>query len=88
MKNIKTNGAKSRSFLTIVFIAVIGFSFIACSDDVGGSGGGGGGKSWKAVPNSPFDTITSDIWESIDTIAYGNGKFVAGGDRGYMAYWD
>jgi hypothetical protein len=82
MKNTRTNGAKRNSLLAIALIAVIGFSFIACSDDGGGTGGGGGGgKSWKAVPNSPFDGIESGVLgEGIYTVTYGNGKFVAGGE--------
>ena len=86
MKKIKTNGAKWRGLLAIAFIAVIGFSFVACSDDGGGGtgGGGGGGKSWKAVTNSPFDYMIEGVsMEYINTIAYGNGKFVAGG-TGYF----
>jgi hypothetical protein len=43
MKSSKTNGAKRLRLLAIALIAVIGFSFIACSDDDGGGGGSGGG---------------------------------------------
>jgi len=45
----------------------------------------GGDTSWKAVPNSPFN----GIMESINTITYGNGKFVAGGrglNNDYSSY--
>jgi hypothetical protein len=69
-------------------IAVIGFSFTACGDDGGGGnppggnngGGGGSGGTWRAVANSPFGE------SKINAIAYGGGKFVAGGASGKMAY--
>jgi len=86
MKNTKPNGAKRRSLLAIALIAVIGFSFIACSEDGGGGGtqpnqppGGGGavsgwGSGWIEVKNNPFNKSS---FYSILSIAYGNGKFVA-----------
>jgi hypothetical protein len=45
-----------------------------------GSGGNGTSNVWTTVTNSTFGT------DSILAIAYGNGKFVAGGDGGKMAY--
>jgi hypothetical protein len=38
------------------------------------------GVYWGAVSNNPFDTF------AISSIAYGNGRFVAGGSDGKMAY--
>jgi hypothetical protein len=84
MKSTKTNGAKRCSLLAIALIAVIGFSFIACSEDGGGSGGGTGGSGsgsgwgsgWIEVKNNPFNKSS---FSSILSIAYGNGKFVAAG---------
>jgi len=45
-----------------------------------GSGGGIGSGGWTEVGNSTFGTTT------INAIAWGNGKFVAGGNNGKMAY--
>jgi len=78
----------------IALVTVIGFS-ISCGgdddgDNTGGGGGGDGGGNgngsggepteWTAVTDSKFGT--SAIW----AIAYGNGKFVAGGNDGKMAW--
>jgi hypothetical protein len=73
-------------------IAVITAMLLAgCWDDLyGGAGnggttgdgsgtGGGGGVTWTAVSNSTFGT------SAIAAIAYGNNKFVAGGQNGKMA---
>jgi hypothetical protein len=69
--------------LATLAIALI-FGMTAC-DDGGGGSGGGGGKGWTAITNHPFGTKV-DIGGSgsigvglINTIVYGNGKFVAGG---------
>jgi len=42
------------------------------------------GETWTAVTNSTFGT-SSDGSSTICAIAYGNGKFVAGGVDGKMA---
>jgi len=82
---------KMLSILTIV--AVIGFSMAACDDDSDDNGvsvvpgvgivPGGGAMTWTAVTNSPF---FGEDYNTILAIAYGNGKFVAGGRYGKMAY--
>ena len=75
MKNTKTNRTKRVSLLTIALIAVISFSFCACdilSEDDGSSGNS---------QNEPGELFSSGI----SAIAYGNGKFVAGGTAGRMA---
>jgi hypothetical protein len=71
--------------LGIAALAMV-FSFASCptggGGGGGGSGGGGGGGNWKAVDVSGiFGT------NSILSIAYGNGTFVAVGDNnGKIAY--
>ncbi|MDR1868407.1 MAG: hypothetical protein LBQ82_00305, partial [Treponema sp.] len=82
---------KVKALAIIALVAVIGFSFTACGDgddNGGGSGGGGitgGGLdrswTWTSVANSPFT-------KTINAVAYGNNKFVAGGNGGTMAYSD
>jgi len=46
------------------------------------------GIKWTA--DTGWTDLAGDILgrSEINAIAYGNGKFVAGGDRGQMAYWD
>jgi len=63
----------------IAAIAIIGFSFAACSNDDDDEDG----MKWTDVTNSTFGTT------QIYTIAYGGDKFVAGGSgeaEGKMAY--
>jgi hypothetical protein len=64
----------------IALVGVIGFSMTACDD-----GNGNKGKlttmKWTAVGNSTFGTT-----EIIHAITYGDGKFVAGGEYGKLAY--
>ena len=51
------------------------------------------GITWKAVTNMSWAStvVTQSVFGYSDTIyaiAYGNGKFVAGGSGGKMAYWE
>jgi len=49
--------------------------------------GNGGGGNWTAVDvSSIFGTCGSGYTGTINAIAYGNDKFVAGGAGGRMAY--
>ena len=61
----------------IAIVAVIGFFFTACDGD--NDDDGNSNMKWTAVANSTFGTST------IYAIAYGNDKFIAGGDDGKMA---
>jgi hypothetical protein len=44
------------------------------------------GISWTAIPAGTANGTTTTFTESIDAIAYGNGRFVAGGRDAKMAY--
>ena len=87
--------------LITALAAIIGFAMITCDTGGGGGGGNtpegnnpGDSKGWIAVTNQPFYFDDSNILNdsssltlsSIHTIAYGNGKFVAGSSKGRMAY--
>jgi hypothetical protein len=55
----------------------------------GGGGGGGGGAYtpvWTAIPAGTGVGTTTFDTSRIISIAYGGGKFVAGGEDGKMAY--
>ena len=78
-------------FLSINGIAYGNGRFVAVRDD-GKIAYSDNGASWTAVANSKFPaTYTSYDYElsySINGIAYGNGRFVAVGQQGKMAYAD
>ena len=79
--------------VTVIFVGAFALAFTACpnNDDNGGgggNGGNGGGSSkppttWAAVTDSKFGTTTN-----IFGITYGNGKFIAVGFTGKIAYFN
>ena len=87
---------KSKWFLTgiLSILLVFGLVLTGCptdggddnggtnngGDDNGGTDNGGSSLTWKAVSNTTFGLYR------IEGIAYGNGKFVAVGYSGEMAY--
>jgi hypothetical protein len=85
MKNKQTN-VISR-WLTAALIAAIA-SLVSCKDAGGDNGTTvsvtGAGEHWTEVWTRAEDSIFGD--NRIMAVAYGNGKFVAGGDSGIMAY--
>jgi len=76
----------------LAIMLVFGMAITACGGDDDGGGDNGGNNSgnngnsdtggWKNVANSTFENSSSSV---IRAIAYGNGKFVAGGSSGKMA---
>jgi hypothetical protein len=54
----------------------------------GGGGDTGGPTDWIAVTDSPFSTSNIPGTSTINDIAYGNGRFVAVGNVGKIAYSD
>jgi len=62
----------------IAVIAIIGFTVVACD-----GGGTSSSMKWTAIPAG--DGGSTFIYR-ITSIAYGDGRFVAGGDGGRMAY--
>jgi len=74
MKIIKTNGAKMLSILAIIaLIAVIGFSFVTCSDDDSSSGGSSsGGGSWDSGKS-----LKGTSWEQRDTYGTPNSSYTS-----------
>jgi hypothetical protein len=76
-EKIMANKKNVLEMLVIVFvfgITVVGF--IGCSADGGGGGGSGGGGGLPMGRSIDWTTVPIDFVDSVDSIAYGNGKFV------------
>jgi len=70
----------SKFALTAGLMLAIGGDNGSSSSATGGGGGSSSSGGWTAISDSKFGT------DNITAIAYGNGKFVAGGAKGQMAY--
>jgi hypothetical protein len=74
----------TKFILTTLLFFTLALALVSCEGDESGgitaTSGNSGSLAWTAVANSTFGD------SNINAIAYGEGKFVAGGDLGKMAY--
>jgi len=75
-----------------LLVAILGIalvSFVGCKDDNddgnGNGNGGGGGGTTTSLSDWTVPTVPNDLKE-LFCVAYGNGTFVAGGQKGQIAY--
>jgi len=68
-----------KKITSVLFVLALAFTLASCNKSPSSSGGGGALK-WTVVNKTPFGT------SNINSIAYGNGKWIAVGEDGKIAY--